>query len=373
MKYITKIEQIETLSEEEKQELTFVAEKFDFRCNEYYMSLINWNDPDDPIRRTIIPSIDELDNWGRLDPSDENTYSIMPGLEHKYNSTVLMLVSNICEGICRYCFRKRIFINPQSEYLHDIPAAIQYIKEHIEVTNVLITGGDPLVLNTSKLEEIISRLMLIEHVHIVRIGTRMPVFNPFRIIEDPDLLRVIEKYSDADKKIYIMTHFIHPRELTDVAVKGITMLQKAGAIVTNQMPLIRGINTDYEVLAELLKKLSFVGAVPYYIFQCRPALGNKAYTVPIEEGHEIIEKAKSLVSGLAKRARFVMSHSSGKIEIIGKDEQNTYFKYHRAANDLESGRIMILKSNPQAYWLDDYQEILQEYPNSLPYRIYGPE
>ncbi len=373
MKYITKINELDKLSDKEKSELKPVAEKFDFRCSEYYMSLINWDDPEDPIRRAIIPCIDEMDDWGRLDPSDENSYTIMPGLEHKYNSTVLLLVSNNCEGICRYCFRKRIFIKPQGEYLRDLSAAVKYIREHTEVTNVLLTGGDPLTLKTSKLEEIINKLMAIEHVKIVRIGTKMPVFNPYRIIEDSDLLDVIEKYSDADKKIYIMTHFTHPRELTDIAIKAITMLQKAGAIVNNQMPLIRGINSDYEVLAALLKKLSFVGAVPYYIFQCRPATGNRAYTVPIEEGYEIVEKAKSLVSGLAKRARFVMSHSSGKIEIIGRDEKHTYFKYHRAANDLDSGRVLVLKSNPHACWFDDYEEISADYPNNRPYRIYGPE
>ncbi|MBN1973078.1 MAG: KamA family radical SAM protein [Sedimentisphaerales bacterium] len=373
MKYFNKLEQIESFRDKEKNTLSSVTEKFDFRCNEYYLSLINWDDPDDPIRRAIIPSIEELDEWGRLDPSNEHTYSVMPGLEHKYNSTVLLLVSNVCEGICRYCFRKRIFINPQSEYLRDLPAAIRYIKEHTEITNVLLTGGDPLVLKTSKLEEIISQLRTIDHVHIVRIGTKMPAFNPYRIINDPDLLKMIEKYSSEWKKIYIMMHFIHPRELTDAAVKAVTMLQKAGAITTNQMPLIKGINADYKILAELLKKLSFIGAVPYYIFQCRPAMGNKAYTVPIEQGYEIVQKAKSLVSGLAKRARYVMSHSSGKIEVVGKTEQCTIFKYHRAADDLESGRIMVLKSNPNAYWFDDYTEIIEEYPNNLPYRIYGPE
>ena len=156
-----------------------------------------------------------------------------------------------------------------------------------------------------------------------------------------------------------MTHFIHPRELTNVAIKSVEMLQKAGAIIANQMPLIKGINDDPDVLAELLDKLSFIGATPYYIFQCRPALGNSAYTVPIEQGYEIIEQAKALVSGLAKRARFVMSHSRGKIEILGKTGDKVYFKFQRAANDPESGRFIVLESNPNAYWLDDYAEIKQ--------------
>jgi len=373
MKYLTKIEQLEHLSPAEKAELRRVTEKFAFRSNDYYISLIDWNDPDDPIRKLIIPDQQELDEWGRLDPSDEKAYCIMPGLEHKYPSTVLLLVSNVCDGICRYCFRKRVFINRQHEYIRELPAAIQYIKEHQEITNVLLTGGDPLSLKSSKLENIIRELRKIEHVSIIRIGTKIPAFNPTRIIEDTALTDIINKYSTDHKRIYIMTHFIHPRELTDLAVKAVGKLQKAGAIITNQMPLIKGINDNPEVLAELLSKLSFIGAVPYYIFQCRPALGNKAYTVPIEQGYEIVEQAKALVSGLAKRVRYVMSHSSGKIEIVGKTEDHVYFKYHRAADDADSGRFLAWESNPDAHWLDDYTETIQDYSVELPYRSYGPQ
>jgi lysine 2,3-aminomutase len=372
-KYLTKIEQLEQLSEQEKTELKKVIEKFAFRCTDYYLSLIDWNDPDDPIRRLIVPRLEELEEWGRLDPSDEQTYTIIPGLEHKYNSTVLFLVSNVCDGICRYCFRKRVFINPQQEYIRDLPAAVQYIKEHSEITNVLLTGGDPLVLKPSKLENIIRQLREIEHVQIIRIGTKVPAFNPNRIIEQPDLLRMISKYSTDQKRIYLMTHFIHPRELTELSVKAVGLLLGAGAILANQCPLIRGVNDKPEVLAKLFAKLSFIGVVPYYIFQCRPAVGNKPYTVPIEEGYQIIEQAKTLVSGLAKRVRFVMSHSSGKIEIIGKTEENIYFKYHRAANDADSGRFLTFKCNPNANWLDDYDEAIRDYPLNLPYRSYGPE
>jgi len=373
MKYLTKIEQLEHLSSAEKAELKQVTERFAFRSNDYYTSLIDWNDPEDPIRKLIIPNLQELDEWGRLDPSDEKAYCVMPGLEHKYPSTALLLVSNVCDGICRYCFRKRVFINRQNEYMRELPAAINYIKEHQEITNVLLTGGDPLSLKSSKIGNIIRELRKIEHVSIIRIGTKIPAFNPSRIIDDPALTEIINKYSTDHKRIYFMTHFIHPRELTDLAVKAIGMLHKAGAIIANQMPLIKGINDKPEILAELLSKLSFIGAVPYYIFQCRPALGNKAYTVPIEQGYEIIEQAKALVSGLAKRIRFVMSHSSGKIEIVGKTENFVFFKYLRAAEDTDSGRFLAWESNPDAYWLDDYIETIQDYPVELPYRSYGPQ
>jgi len=361
-KYLTRIEQLEHLSEHEKNELKKVTDKFAFRSNEYYLSLINWDDPNDPIRTIIIPHTRELDEWGRLDPSDEKTYTIMPGLEHKYNSTALFLVSNVCDGICRYCFRKRIFIESQKEYLQDLPAALQYIRQHREITNVLLTGGDPLVLKTSKLENIIRQLREIEHVRIIRIGTKTPVFNPYRILEDPALLEMIEKYSISNKRIYIMTHYIHPKELTDLSIQAIHLLQKAGAMIANQTPLIRGLNDNPDVLAELLRKLSFIGAVPYYIFQCRPALGNKAYTVPVEEGYEIVELAKSKVSGLAKRARYTMSHKTGKIEIIGRTNDFIYFKYHRAAKDVDSGRMLVFRRNPNAFWLDDYGEPVESCP-----------
>ncbi len=372
-RYLTSVEQISQLSGEEKQALAEVTRHFAFRCSAYYLSLIDWSDPRDPIRRIVVPDVREADEWGRMDPSDEKAYTILPGLEHKYNSTALLLVSSVCEGICRYCFRKRVFIESEPQHLRDLPAAVGYIAAHDEITNVLLTGGDPLALSTPRLEEIIRCLRQIDHVQIIRIGTRAPAFNPYRIVNDPGLLEMIERYSTAEKRIYVMTHFIHPRELTDVAKEGISSLQKAGAITANQAPLIRGVNDAPETLADLLAQLSFIGNVPYYIFQCRPAVGNRNYTVPIEEGYDIVEQAKSRVSGLAKRVRYVMSHATGKIEIVGQWAQYTYFKYHRAADDADSGRFLVLASNPAACWLDDYEEVACEYPSEFPYRSYGPE
>ena len=372
-KHTTKIEHLDRLSEQEIADLQKVTDKFSFRCSDYYLSLIDWDDPNDPIRRIVIPNVQELDEWGRLDPSDEEAYTVIPGLEHKYHSTALFLVSNVCDGICRYCFRKRVFIDSKSTRLRDIPAAIQYVRQHSEITNVLLTGGDPLVLKTSELANIIRQLRTIDHVEIIRIGTKMPAFNPYRILDDPTLSEMIETYSTGHKKIYMMTHFVHPRELTEPAVKAIHLMQKAGAMIANQTPLIRGLNDDPQILAELLGKLSYIGAVPYYVFQCRPALGNKAYTVPIEEGYQIVERAKALVSGLAKRVRFVMSHSAGKIEIAAITKNRVYFKFHRAADDEDSGRFLVLKRNPRAYWLDDYDEVIRDYSVNLPYRSYGPD
>jgi KamA family protein len=264
-------------------------------------------------------------------------------------------------------------MNEIDEISRDITKALEYIRKHIELTNILLTGGDPLILSTQKLGRTLHALRKIDHINIIRIGTKMLSFNPFRIINDPALLEMLNTYSIPGKRIYVMTHFNHPREITNEAIKAVDLLIKAGVVLCNQTPLLKGINDDHEVLAELLRKLSFVGVAPYYIFQCRPTLGNKLFSVAIEDGFEIFEKARMKCSGLAKRARFVMSHSTGKIEIVGKTDERVYFRYHRAANPEEKARFMVFKRNPEAYWFDDYDEIIHDYAMENPYRCFGPE
>ena len=360
IKYINKIDEIEGLSNHEKTQLKTVTERFAFRSNEYYLSLIDWSDPDDPIRQLIFPQVNELMEWGKCDPSEESNYTVIPGLQHKYPSTALLLVSNVCGGICRYCFRKRIFFKDNSDVLKNLPKAISYLKDHKEITNVLLTGGDPLMVSTRRLSNIIEQIAEIDHIKIVRIGTKMLSFNPYRILNDPLLTDMITKYNNRNRRIYIMSHFSHVREITEEAYNAIIMLQKAGAIILNQTPIIKKVNDSPLVLAELFQKMSFIGITPYYVFQCRPSLGNKIYAVPLEEAYGIFEKAREQVSGISKRARFVMSHSTGKLEIIGLTESQIYLKYHRAADSKYSAQFMIYKRNPEAYWYDDYTGLFAE-------------
>jgi len=373
MKYLTKIEKTPQLDAEQIQRLRPVTEKFSYRSNEYYNKLINWEDPDDPIRRIIIPDERELDMHGRLDASSEANYTLAPGLQHKYQFTALLLVSEVCGGYCRFCFRKRIFMEEGEEISRDLTEGLDYIRSHRELNNVLLTGGDPLVLATEKLDAILAELRKIDHVRIVRIGTKMPAFNPFRILDDPKLLEMFERHGSDDRKLYVMTHFNHPRELTPEARRAVTLLMKTGAVLANQTPLLRGINDDPAVLGELFNELSYIGVPPYYLFQCRPTLGNRMFSIPIEEGFEIFEKARMLCSGTGKRARFVMSHVTGKIEMVGRTEDLVYFRYHRAANFDEKARFMVFRSNPRAYWFDDYEEILAGYSIENPYRCFGPD
>jgi lysine 2,3-aminomutase len=358
--YITSLDRVGGLPPPLKKTLTEVAEKFSFRANEYYLSLIDWNDPDDPIRKIIIPDPLELEEWGALDASSEKTYTVAPGVQHKYAQTALVLAADVCGGVCRFCFRKRLFMRHEDEIARDLSQGMAYIRQHPEITNVLLTGGDPLILSTARLESIISRIREIDHVKIIRIGSKIPAFNPFRITNDPSLPALIRKYSTPEKKIYLMAHFDHPRELTPEAVRGMELMRDAGAIIVNQTPLTRGINSDPVVLADLFRKLSFIGIPPYYVFQCRPTLGNRHFELPVEEAYEIFELARTACSGLAKRARFVMSHASGKIEVVGKTEGAVYFKYHQAADPADRGRFMVFRSNPQAYWFDDYTEMIDE-------------
>lgn len=360
-KYITDITKIPGLPEDEKKKLAEVQKKFGFRSNEYYLSLIDWNDPADPIKKLVIPDPAELEEWGRLDASEEARYIVAPGMEHKYDQTALVLVSDMCAGFCRYCFRKRLFMNGGArEVARDIDADLEYISSHPEITNVLLSGGDPLFLSTNRLEKIIARIREIDHVQIVRIGTKVPAYNPYRIFNDSRLPEMIRKYSTDYKKIYIVTQFNHPRELTEPAVRAVNILRDAGAVFANQTPVLHGINDDPDTMAELLRKLSFVGITPYYVFQCRPTLGNRHFVVPVEEAYFILEQAKMRCSGLAKRFTFAMSHVCGKIEIAGVDEERTYLKYHQAAEWKDIGKFMSFKRDPDALWFDDYKDPLSE-------------
>lgn len=358
--YINNLDKITTISQQEIKELKPVTDKFVFRTNEYYQSLIDWDDPNDPIRRIVMPDVQELVDFGEMDASDEASYTVLKGLEHKYNDTALLLVNNVCGAYCRFCFRKRLFTEDNDEVTNEIGEAVEYIREHTEINNVLLTGGDPLIMSTGKLEKILRQLREIDHVKIIRLGSKMPAFDPFRVISDPSLPEMLSRYSTPEKKIYVMAHFNHPRELTEVAIRGLVMLQKAGVATVNQSPMIRGVNDDPEVITELFNRLSFNGILPYYIFICRPTAGNEPYVVPIEKALDIFERARRNLSGLAKHARLCMSHRNGKIEVIGKVEDHVIFRYHRAPNPADRGRIMIFKSNPAAAWLDDYTDAQEE-------------
>ncbi len=351
-KYITNINEIQHLSEEEKRILQTVSEKFVFRVNEYYLNLIDWSDPQDPLRKLVIPSSEELLEYGRWDASDEDTNYVVHGCQHKYSTTALLLVSEVCGAYCRYCFRKRLFRSDVKEAVLDVVEGLEYIEKTPEINNVLLTGGDPLMLGTPKLRWIIENLRNIDHVQIIRIGSKIPVFNPMRIYEDKDLLALLREHSSVHKKIYVMAHINHPREITSQALKAIEALHEAGVIIVNQTPVLKGINDDPAVLGNLLDKLSWAGVTPYYFFVNRPVAGNSSFVLPLEQVFHIVEEAKAKTSGLGKRVKLVMSHTSGKIEILAIENGKAYLKYHQS-RDGDYGKLMILDCPPTASWFDD--------------------
>lgn len=351
-KYMTNIDRITQIPEEEREKLKPITDKFVFRVNDYYLSLIDWDDPQDPIRKLVIPNTGELSEYGRWDASDEDTNYVVPGCQHKYKTTALLVCSEVCGAYCRYCFRKRLFRHDVKEAMSDVEPGLQYISEHPEINNVLLTGGDPLILATKKINMILERLRAIDHVKIIRIGSKLPVFNPMRIYEDEELLDVISKHSSPEKRIYIMAHVNHPREITEQARKGFQALHDAGAIVVNQTPVLKGINDDPNVLGELLDKLSWAGVTPYYFFVNRPVRGNNDFVLTLEEVYNIVEQAKAKTSGLGKRVRLSMSHTSGKIEILAIEDGKAYLKYHQS-RDGEYGKFMVLDCPSDASWFDD--------------------
>jgi L-lysine 2,3-aminomutase len=158
-----------------------------------------------------------------------------------------------------------------------------------------------------------------------------------------------------------MAHFNHPRELTDISIQAAEILRRAGVIVVNQTPVLKGINDNPDTFTTLFRRLSFAGISPYYIFQCRPTTGNLIYQVPVEQSYDILQRSWQACSGLAKRARFVMSHATGKIEIVGRTAGHVFMRYHQAANKADIGKFMIFKRNPVARWFDDYQHALTDF------------
>lgn len=355
-----------SLTAKDRTNLEEVAGKFPFMTNEYYLSLIDWKNDNDPIKRIVIPDSGELSGGGTTDPSCEKNYTRSPGLQHKYDQTGLLLMSDSCGGICRFCFRKRLFGSCEHEAVRDVSKNIEYIREHKEITNVLLSGGDPLMLPTKKLEETLKELREIEHVSIIRIGSKLPAYYPYRILNDPELCSVLSRYSTPQKRIYLMAHYNHPNEFSQVSREAVAMLQNAGVVVVNQTPILQGINDDPGTLTTLFRQMSFAGVSPYYVFQCRPAQGNRIFQVPVEQSYDILQKSWQMCSGLAKRARFVMSHATGKIEVVGKTAQHIFMRYHQCADSEKAGKFMVYKSNPNASWYDDYRHALTDFvPNKL--------
>jgi len=342
------------LSSDEKEQLEQVVQIHPMRVSPYYLSLINWKDPHDPIRKMAVPSLGELNLEGVYDTSGEAENTKMPGLQHKYAETALILATNRCATYCRHCFRKRLVGLPTEEIVKRFEDATEYIMEHEEINNVLISGGDPLVLPNSVIESFLEILTKINHLNFIRFGSRTPVTLPTRIL-DPELIALFKKYSQIDRRLYVVTQFNHPQEITPQSVSAVSKLINAGVLLSNQTVLLKGVNDNPNVLANLMNRLVSIGVTPYYVFQCRPVKRVKThFQVPICEGVRIVERAKAKCNGHSKRFKYIMSHRTGKIEILGIMDKQVYFKYHEAKDRENLGFMFKRRIDEKAGWLDDF-------------------
>jgi KamA family protein len=340
------------LTDQEVAALNQITEEYPMLTNKYYLSLIDPDDPADPIRKMSIPSIWELEQGGDSDTSGEKGNTVMTGMQHKYSQTALMLSTNECFMFCRHCFRKRMVGIHDTEIGSQLAHMKDYLLSHPSINNILISGGDSFFNSNERIAQYLETFSDLDQLDFIRFGTRVPVVLPQRISQDQELLDLLKKYNEK-KQIYVVTQFNHPRELTPESDAAIRALREIGIIIKNQTVLLKGINDDPDVLSELLSKLTIFGVVPYYIFQCRPVRGVlNHFQVPLLEGYKIVDQAKSRQNGQGKCVRYAMSHPTGKIEIIGElSEGEMIFKYHQAKDPKDSARIFTQKLLPNQCWL----------------------
>lgn len=270
-----------------------VVEKYPMLINPYYLSLVKKKN--DAIWKQCIPDKKELsDPKGLEDPLCEEKDSPVQGLTHRYPDRVLLLVSNSCAMYCRFCTRKRKVGHEERTITKEqIAKGIEYISKHPEVRDVIVSGGDPLMLSDNFLEWVLKELRKIPHVEIIRIGTRIPVVLPHRIT--PELAEMIKRYHP----VYINTHFNHPDEITAESSKACNMLADAGIPLGNQTVLLKGINDNPLVMRELMKKLLTIRVRPYYIYQADLVKGSNHFRTSVKTGVEIIKNIRGWTSGLA--------------------------------------------------------------------------
>lgn len=270
------------------QTLERVTSRFPARINPYFLSLIQ--EPKDPIGRQVVPDPMELeDEEGSPDPLAEESFSPVPYLIHRYPDRVVLLASSECAIHCRFCNRRRRVGRKKAPGPQDLEPALQYVRAHREVRDVLISGGDPLLLEDAHLEGILSALRGIAHVQILRIGTRVPSALPYRI--NHALCRMLRRHHP----LYMSLHFNHPRELTSEARRACAMLADSGIPLGSQTVLLRGVNDDPAVIAELMRALVSARVRPYYLFQLDPVKGSAHLRTPVEKGIQIVRELQRLL------------------------------------------------------------------------------
>jgi lysine 2,3-aminomutase len=363
---ITTIDQLKDvldLSQEEEQNLREVVGCHPMNIPRYYLDLIDPNDPKDPIRKLCVPESEELVIAGAMgdttkDPYGDDKHDKGNGVLHKYSYTALVVATEYCAMYCRHCFRKRMVGLPNEQTVKNFQGAAEYIAEHPEITNVVISGGDPFLLPTETLRRMLAALKDIDHLRYVRIGSRAPVVYPVRFF-DETLIDMLREFN-AHKTLFVPTHFNHPHEITETATEAVNRLRQAGITVNNQAVFLRGINDDSATLVELMEGLLEIGVSPYYLYQCMPVERVRHhFQVPLKEGVDIVDQARKEMDGYAKRFKFIIGHDIGKLEICGRIDDKLILKqlHSRPGHEEESSRILVRQLTEEGGWLDDLPEV----------------
>ncbi|MCH8473697.1 MAG: KamA family radical SAM protein [Opitutales bacterium] len=296
---ITRVEQLEDLMEltpEEKQGCYFANKKLALAITPYFFNLVDTEDPHCPIRRQVIPRVEEMTTSPEemLDPCGEDGNMPVPGLVHRYPDRVLFLVTDRCAAYCRYCTRSRLVSNSQGYDFHpEFEQGLRYIESHPEIRDVLLSGGDPLLLADRKLDYLLGRLRAIPHLEFIRIGSRIPVFLPQRIT--PELGDIFDRHGP----IWMSIHVNHPKECTLELKEACDRLAKAGVPLGNQSVLLKGVNDDAGIMKSLVHRLLRMRVRPYYLYQCDLITGSSHLRVDPRKGLEIIESLRGHTTGYA--------------------------------------------------------------------------
>jgi len=312
---VTTIEQLSqkiNLHDEEKKHILKTEEKYPIVISPYFLSLINPKNINDPIRKQIVPDINEIEimsNISDSDPLAEQQKMPVPGLIHRYPDRVVILVSSNCAVNCRHCNRKRNWQKNEPEF--NLKNCIDYLKKHSEIREVILSGGDPLLLSTKKLKNILDKIFSVDNIKVVRIGSRVPVTLPMRITDD--LCEMFGKFPS----IWLNTQFNHPNEITEESASACRKIQKAGIPINNQSVLLKGINDTPKTIKKLCHKLQEIKVRPYYLFQCDRVSGTEHFWTSVKTGINILENMIGHTGGLCI-PKFVIDlpDGEGKIPLL---------------------------------------------------------
>ncbi|HQN59573.1 MAG TPA: KamA family radical SAM protein [Bacteroidales bacterium] len=333
------LSRVMTLTDDEINTLNRLKGRLPLRITPYYLSLIYDSEPWSPLRRTMIPTSDEMiiTDAEKADPLNEMGSSPVPGIVHRYPDRALFTVTQFCSSYCRYCTRSHSVGKLGHLTKVEWEQALDYLREHTEIRDVIISGGDPLTMNDSKIEYLLSNLRAIKHIEILRIGTKVPAVLPQRIT--PQLVNMLKKYHP----LFLSIHFTHPDEMTPETRRACEMLADAGMPLGSQTVLLKGINDDPATMKSLMHKLLTVRVRPYYIYQCDLIPGSSHFRTTIEKGIDIIENLRGHTSGYAV-PQFVVDApgGGGKIPVLPD---------------------YVVESGPEKWVLRNYKKNRYTYPN----------